>query len=460
MSSRGFDARLEEGLDRLVAGDRAELAAGFSWSMAELEELLSAGAWVSGLPHAFPDQEKAGQSRSVFLARGAYKHRAWVDEQARSREINVVSGVIRAALDRRLDEAISRLLEGEEPQRATGINWLMAEVEDLLRPAVLLSGLHRAEPDQAARVRSRNLFTDAAGKLRARWEARHFRPRASDAALGLLGRSLTRRLDAAISDAVAGHSAHGLGRTAADMEVKDLLLGATTLIALPHEQADRGARTRVRNIFMAQAAHRRVAWVHHHDLPLSSTKKHAPRSQPRRVRGTALLTLFVILAVILGAGAAGAAGVSEPDSGLYPLKQAAEAALLRLAGDPVSHADTEVKLAAQRMREAEAMAIRDQPEYAVRAVRNRYDALRTAASDLGGHPAHDQRWQKARDRLKDEEGKPITPIEQALTRANHPDAAAAVKQEAEKFQNDRKVLDRDLGTPQPSPDLGPSPGQP
>ena len=447
MSGR-FDRRLDEGLDRVVAGERAEVAAGINWSMAELEELLSAAAWLHSLPQTPAPANARGQTRERFLERGGRKRRAWVDDQARGG--GLLPDGWHNPLDRHLDEALDRLHGGVLPEHAVGVNWVMAEVEDLFGAATLIHSLPAPAPRHAARVRSKNLFAAEVQRRRAGWHEKHFRPGLADSRYSLLGGRVTRLLDRAIDKILAGENPLGGRRaTAAEAEARDLAEAALMLRMLPTPDAGGEARMRTRSVFMAQAAQRRVAWVHNHELRVPVPR----RRQVRRhgFGGAVLLFVMAVVAVVLGVTTAALAGMSEPDSALYPLKRAGEEALFQLSPDNVSRADLQVQLAQQRMREAEAMAVRSKPELALEAVHDRYAALRAGAMELTSQPVHDKRWSRTRDRLFDEEGKPSTPIEQALNRNSFGDAATAVKQEAEQFQKERADLDRALGKAQPSP---------
>jgi hypothetical protein len=425
--------------------------------MADLEDLLQAAAWVQALPQEVASPWARARAKAAFANRGGFKHRAWVDDQARAGGSDLLSGMAVRALDRRLDEAVTRLHAGEEAEKAIGLSWLLAEVQDLMKPAGLVHALPRRGPGRAARVASRNTLAAQTQKRRRGWEASHFRPGVVDSFYWLIGQGVNRHLDHAVDALLGtpGRTRPGRMAAAVAVEVQDLMLPATAVHDLPSTTPAPGGKVRGRNLLMADAAQRRVAWVHRHDLPLPS----GVRRRPRRSLGigsSAVLALLAVAAVLGGAALAGLAGMSEPDAPLYGVKRAGENALLTVAGDGVSRADLRIQLAQQRLREAEAMAVLDKPELAVPALQDRFDALRSAGADLASETRRDQRWTKTRDRFLDEESKPASAIEVDLQRAGHNEDADAVKQEIQQFQNDRKSIDRQLGKPQPAPSPVPS----
>jgi hypothetical protein len=187
-------------------------------------------------------------------------------------------------------------------------------------------------------------------------------------------------------------------------------------------------------------------------------RQHRPRI---RIGSLTALVFIAIFAILLGSVTAVAAGFSDPDSPLYGVKQVGEGTLLAVTFDPISHADLEINLASERLSEAEAMAARGHSDLAVSAVNERYQHLFQAAQDLmryGG--ARAGRWITVRDRLSEEEGKTVLPVEQELVAMGAADAAQQVKQQSDSFDTERKVLDKQLLAPKETPKPIPTPTGP
>jgi hypothetical protein len=269
---------------------------------------------------------------------------------------------------------------------------------------------------------------------------------------------LNRRLDEALERMAAGKDpteAAGLQWNMATLQ--DLLQAAAILQEIPREVAEPPTRVRVRNRFMTQAASRRVAWVHRHSMPLKA-KRRPVRTTPR-IGSLSALLLLGLVALVAGSITAVAADFSEPDSPLYPLKELGEGALAAMTVDPVSNADLKVTYASQRLREAEAMAARGHSDLAVDSVRGRLQDLRESAQSLLGESSRTDRWIRVRDRLVEEEGRSLTPIEQTLEGKGDTDAAAEVRQLAANFDSERKTLDKELTAPvaKPAAPVSPTP---
>jgi hypothetical protein len=143
------------------------------------------------------------------------------------------------------------------------------------------------------------------------------------------------------------------------------------------------------------------------------------------------------------------AGFSEPDSPAYPLKRMAEKAMVNTAPTGAARADLEIKMAAQRLREAETMAARSRPDLATQAVALRYQELRTAARELAGTGPRDRAWHAVRDRFLAEAGLSTAALQHELTVRKQPGAATAVRIQAERFQAERAAIDARLAVPKP-----------
>lgn len=239
-----------------------------------------------------------------------------------------------------------------------------------------------------------------------------------------------------------------------------LLAAASGLVELPREPAPPPSRARVRGRFLTAAEDRRAGWFHRTYTP-AAVPGRKPRKEPSRTGTASALALAMVLAVLAGLVLAAAAAFSDPSSDVYPVKRLGESTLLAFSTDRVSRADLEVKLAAERTKEAESMASGRHPDLAVQAANSEFDDLRAAAADLAGIPGshRDQRWKSIRDRLEVAASKPVTDLERTLTAGGYKKQAAELKQSYERFQNDRKLFDKGLGVgvPQPQPSGAPLP---
>ena len=239
-----------------------------------------------------------------------------------------------------------------------------------------------------------------------------------------------------------------------------LLAAAAGVVDLPREAAPAAVRARLRGRFLARAAERRAGWFHRSYTP-AVVPGRKPRREPSPLSSATAMGLAMLLAVLAGGVLAVAAAFADPDSQVYGLKRAGEASLLGLSTDRISKADLEIKLAAERTKEADSMASGRRPNLALDAVDSRFDDLRAAAADLAGiPPAHrDARWKAVRDRLETEAAKPVSDLERTLTSGGYKAQAAQLKAANERFQADHQEFDKKLSvkTPTPQPSGAPTP---
>jgi hypothetical protein len=261
--------------------------------------------------------------------------------------------------------------------------------------------------------------------------------------------ALAREVDEALDRIVAGE-ARSLGAPPPDGAAA-LLERARALRSLPRPAADVAARSLARDLFLAEADARRARWVHVHHVPAVAP---VPPGKGVQVGQLTALLLALLAAVAVGGVLAVAASFSEPDSGLYAVKRGGENILLTLNRDPVSRSDLEVKLAQERLREAETMASVRKPDLAVEALSARYAELRDGGARLASARSRDSRWTAARSRYLDEANKPITPLQRQLTQKGYPSWATEASREQSAFQKYLDDLMPLLGVkpnPQPSP---------
>ena len=134
-----------------------------------------------------------------------------------------------------------------------------------------------------------------------------------------------------------------------------LLAAAAGVVDLPREAAPAAVRARLRGRFLARAAERRAGWFHRSYTP-AVVPGRKPRREPSPLSSATAMGLAMLLAVLAGGVLAVAAAFADPDSQVYGLKRAGEATLLGLSTDRISKADLEIKLAAERTKEADSMA--------------------------------------------------------------------------------------------------------
>ena len=264
-------------------------------------------------------------------------------------------------------------------------------------------------------------------------------------------RSAARALDRALDRLLAGEpEAEPDGNSGQ-------LAAARRLRTLPRPAAEAPARSLARDLFLAEADARRARWVHSHHVPAV-----APPPPRRGIRLSQLTVLLaaLLIAIFVGGVVAVGASFSTPDSSLYGVKRAGEGALIGLARDPVARSDLEVKLAEERLREAETMAANGKPDLALDTLADRYSELRDAGDRLSSAPTHDARWRAARTRFLDEASKPVAPLQRQLTQKGYPTWAAQASDMATQFQRYLDQLTPSLGVQRRSPDAAPQPSPP
>ncbi len=306
----------------------------------------------------------------------------------------------------------------------------------------LVAGLSPAQIATATARRPASVLGSEVAALRALRGASSGLSFALPAALRQLDAALDRLLDGAPA-AEAAQLAPALS------ESGPLLAAAANLVSLPAQPAPPEVKARVRNHFLAATEARRAQWVHRHHTP-AAVPGRRPRPRANPIGTGAALILAAILAVVAGAVLAFAADFSTPSSAIYPLKRLDERILLALTFDRVQHANLEVKLSEERVREAETEAATRHGSRAVQAMADRYDSLRVAAADLGGLRKHDTGWKRARESYLQQASQPVDPLERLLTTNGMKPDAAQIARLNERFQNDRKTLDRPLGSTSPT----------
>ncbi len=262
---------------------------------------------------------------------------------------------------------------------------------------------------------------------------------------GLTMPAAQRQADAAFDRLLAGEPpAEAAAATAALADAGALLRTAGEVVGLPREAASPAVRARIRNHFLATAEERRARWVHRHHAP-ADVPGRRPTPRPRPVGTAAALALAAVLAVVAGVVLAAAAGFSTPSSPIYPLKRFDEALLLAVTGDRLARANLEVKLAAERMKEAETEASFRHGDLAAAATAERFDILRRAGADLAAAPRRDAAWRQARGRYEQEASRPVDQLERLMNSNGLSEAARQVRRDNERFQADRARIDRELG---------------
>jgi len=271
-----------------------------------------------------------------------------------------------------------------------------------------------------------------------------------------------RQLDAALDRLLAGDTPVAAAAWAPLVtDAAGLLAAASGLVDLPREPAPPAVRARVRGRFLAGAEERRAGWFHRTYTP-AEVPGRKPRKEPSRVSNATAMALAMVLALVAGVVLAVAAAFSGPDSAVYGLKRDSESALLGLSTNRVSKADLEIKLAAERTKEAESMAAAGHADLTVQVVDAHFDDLRAAAADLAGIPLthRDRLWKSIRDRLEADASKPVTDLERILTAAGYKAQAAELKAAYDRFQSDHKEFDKQLGVGAPAPVPSAAPGLP
>ncbi len=267
----------------------------------------------------------------------------------------------------------------------------------------------------------------------------------------MLVESTPKQLEEALSRRREGASLAGAtGLTPAAGELEHLVALAERIERMPKEPAPPGARDRARSRFLAAGDHHRASWVHQHRLPHRTARHPAPHHP---FRNFFLLGTALVIALVGGAGLALAAGLSEPDGQLYPVKTMGQRVVLALTSDPVTKAGTEVDLANQRFQDAEGMAAKGKGGLTVSSLSAYYSYLRDASARLSGK-AHDARWKQVRDRLLAVKSKTPTEVERGLSEHNDTVHLGQVRQLEKDFAADSKRMDLALGLAPPAKSPG------
>jgi len=262
-----------------------------------------------------------------------------------------------------------------------------------------------------------------------------------------------RQLDAAVDRLLAGDTPVAAAAWAPLVDdAAGLLAAASGVVDLPREAAPPAVRARVRGRFLARGQERRAGWFHRSYTP-AEVPGRKPRKEPSPLSSAAAMGLAMVLAVVAGLVLAVASAFADPTSQTYGLKRAGESTLLALSTDRVAKADLEVKLAAERAKEADSMASSRHPDLVLDAENSRFDDLRAAAADLAGIPrsARDARWKSIRNRLEAESAKPLSDLERTLTAGGYKTQAAELKAAGDRFQADHQAFDKNLGAVGPAP---------
>ncbi len=269
---------------------------------------------------------------------------------------------------------------------------------------------------------------------------------------GLTGLSLGlpaahRQLDAALDRLLQGDSAdEAAGYAPAVTDARKLLDVAAEVVELPRLGAGSAVRGRIRSEFLAGAGERRAQWVHTHHAP-AVVPGRRPRARPSHISTAAALMLACGLALVAGVVLAAAAALASPSSAVYPLKRMGEGVLLGLTFDRIAKANLEVKLAEERLKEAETEAAAGHGEGAVTAVNTRHDELLAAGQDLRLISHRSKSWTAARDRFESEANKPLDTLERSVVANGDKAAASDIQSSFEHFQAERQLIDKQLGVP-------------
>jgi hypothetical protein len=167
------------------------------------------------------------------------------------------------------------------------------------------------------------------------------------------------------------------------------------------------------------------------------------------IRWGLVVAAALMLALVAGISLALAAQLSEPDSGLYPLKLNTERLLVAANGAPVGQAGVRLQLANQRYRDTEAMAARGKGVLAVQSMAAYYDQLRLAGAALAA-ARRDAGWKSVRSQFDTAEAKPIDNIVTQLQNTRQTTALAEITALRDQFAKDRKSIDARLNPPSPA----------
>ncbi len=276
-----------------------------------------------------------------------------------------------------------------------------------------------------------------------------------------------RPFDKAIDEVVQGAEPESAAADlAAPHDAASLLAVVVRVRALIGDPLPDDVALRLRTRLLAGVAEKRAQWVWRHHPGGATVPGVERRRYPSR-RGTLVaLALAAVLAVMVGGVLALLSSFADPDSFLYPLKQASESVLMALSLDPVGRAELEVKLARTRELEAEDMAARGEGALAVQAMQQRYQLLRAAAQDLASVPlaSRDASWRQARQQFFAEEDRQVTLVAQELAQHHERQGVQEVNQIVASYEAQSQSLDRELGrktAPHPlAPTSPPAPSQP
>ena len=252
-------------------------------------------------------------------------------------------------------------------------------------------------------------------------------------------------LDRGLDMMLGGESPDAVREAIGDAaSLRPLLDAAAVVAALGPAVPAAAVVERVRGAVLAEGSERRAHWVHAHPGRVISPVRR--RGVPRFTAGGVLsMSGLAALAVVMGVLIAGMAMFSEPDSPAYPLKRLAEGALVVANRDPGARAQLEIRLADQRLREADAMIFSHHPALAVQAVHDRFALLSQAGQALIGAREHDASWKTARSRLRDAEAVSLDQVEQELLSSSDQQAAQRIRAEVSAFESERKYIDKALG---------------
>jgi hypothetical protein len=171
----------------------------------------------------------------------------------------------------------------------------------------------------------------------------------------------------------------------------------------------------------------------------------------------AVLVLFIVLAVAVGALLSLVSMFSDPGSAFYNTKLTAENMLVAVQISPTSKANLQVQLAGTRLSEAEDMAYAGKGTLTVQAMQRRYTLLESAAGELARDSNHDAKWQSAVANWESASGISAENIENDLRGAHQTAAAAQVTDLANQFQAERKAYVQQLTAKPPAARPSPKP---
>jgi hypothetical protein len=179
--------------------------------------------------------------------------------------------------------------------------------------------------------------------------------------------------------------------------------------------------------------------------------------RPRAHRVRRLVVAAVAIALLLVAGAVAASADSLPDSPLYPLKGALEAARGALAFSPSDQLAYHLDLARTRLTEAEAMIARHRVDLAGKSLDALDNQLRSAALLVETVRQTDP---PAATGLQDQLGQAVATDDRQLAglqnQVQDPTAAAAIMQARQRAVDALKAAEQPAASPTASPTARPS----